>query len=221
MADSNRYRITNSVYLWDDHAALYTGPYEDLWHSMGNVVLESPPSRLVERFRPSSPVGAPPDWMRDALCTEPAYAAVDFFGRTWNQAKEAIAVCGRCIVKAECLADARESENDGVTCGVRGGLTARQRELKHEAEIAERPAVPSFVYFGRKDDLIKIGWSIHPDERIKTLHCELLLAVPGSRDLEQKLHKMFSGLRVTGEWFRADAGLLRFIEVLQREQVAA
>lgn len=61
-------------------------------------------------------------WAEDALC-----AQVDseiFFPEKGGSTREAKLVCGRCPVKAECLADALATDE---RFGVRGGLSERER----------------------------------------------------------------------------------------------
>lgn len=54
---------------------------------------------------------------------------------------------------------------------------------------------------------VKIGVSLNPHKRLRTLQCgssdalQLLLTIPGTRTLERRLHRRFHQRRVTGEWF--------------------
>jgi hypothetical protein len=57
-----------------------------------------------------------------------------------------------------------------------------------------------------KNGLVKIGASINPKSREKTLQAEdpnleIFFEAPGSFELERKLHLRFSEQRVRGEWF--------------------
>lgn len=66
-----------------------------------------------------------------------------------------------------------------------------------------------YVYFIRvvNGDSFKIGFSIHPDKRLKSLESatgqrlELLATRPGTRQLEQDLIFHFRQARKLGEWF--------------------
>ncbi len=62
-----------------------------------------------------------PDWYADAACRgmDPEI----FFPTTKRAADRAKSICAGCEVRTQCLADAIESEADGV----RGGLTERER----------------------------------------------------------------------------------------------
>lgn len=72
-----------------------------------------------------------PDWHRDALCTEPAYAEVQFFPERGEDARPAKAVCDGCLVRAECLQTALDF---GGEDGIWGGLSGRQRrQLRQSA----------------------------------------------------------------------------------------
>jgi WhiB family redox-sensing transcriptional regulator len=61
-------------------------------------------------------------WRKDSLCLE--YPDVNFFPSTGESAKEAQAVCERCLVRVECRDYAMRR---GITQGVWGGLTGPQR----------------------------------------------------------------------------------------------
>lgn len=72
--------------------------------------------------------------------------------------------------------------------------------------------VPSWVYFVRIGDLIKIGYSTYPAARFKSLKVDEVLAViPGSIKDEKRCHTAFQHLRVHGEYFQPGADLLAFI----------
>jgi hypothetical protein len=65
---------------------------------------------------------------------------------------------------------------------------------------------------------IKIGYSGDVEQRVKAIRLmssavlELLGQVPAPRWFERVLHRVFSGLREHGEWFRESAELLQFIQ---------
>ena len=74
-------------------------------------------------------VDAQPAWRRAALCRSQPLAI--FFPARGQSSKPALAVCGPCPVKADCLAEAIAEELD---FGVRGGLTARARVAARKAQ---------------------------------------------------------------------------------------
>lgn len=70
-----------------------------------------------------------------------------------------------------------------------------------------------YVYFAKNGDMTKIGWSFQPEARIVQISranpgTELIGYVPGSRGLEQALHKALNEYRVHGEWFRLPDGMV-------------
>jgi hypothetical protein len=77
-----------------------------------------------------------------------------------------------------------------------------------------------FTYFVRDGDMIKIGSSVSPAARIKTLQCgfprklEVLAIVPMAVADEFQTHQRFAHLRTSGEWFRSGADLVEFIDAL-------
>ena len=79
----------------------------------------------------------------------------------------------------------------------------------------------SVVYFVRAGDFIKIGFSKKWRGRLSHLQTgsplplELLHAEPGDVAKEQALHRHFKHLHSQGEWFRAAADLLNYIEKLK------
>lgn len=75
-----------------------------------------------------------------------------------------------------------------------------------------------FIQAQDKQGLIKIGWSVDCESRLRILRIgspvELRIAaiVPGTRKRERQLHEQFNHLRVHGEWFRPSPELLDVIE---------
>ena len=77
-----------------------------------------------------------------------------------------------------------------------------------------------FIQHGKGGD-IKIGTTTsNPHVRMARLQTgtpielKLLVAAPGGPSEEQAMHQRFAALHVRGEWFRAEASLLGFIEGL-------
>jgi hypothetical protein len=79
----------------------------------------------------------------------------------------------------------------------------------------EQPGSHGFVYFFRRGQLIKIGWSANPETRADALRVDAILHVqPGSRQDEAQLHAAFAHLLVPEqgrEWFKSEPDLLSFI----------
>lgn len=75
----------------------------------------------------------------------------------------------------------------------------------------------SFTYFVRDGDAIKIGTSVHPEKRIKSLQTgisrplETLAIVSMDIADEIETHEKFAHIRISGEWFRSEPELLQFI----------
>lgn len=88
------------------------------------------------------------------------------------------------------------------------GYTEIQREA-HPVDLrTER------VYFARLGNLIKIGVSVDPLNRVRSFNAGLIGSVEGGRELEKQLHIEFADLRERGEWFKAKKRLLARIEEL-------
>ncbi len=75
----------------------------------------------------------------------------------------------------------------------------------------------SVVYFALAGDLVKIGVTTNPTDRLAALSTtsavdlSLIKTIPGDVRLERELHQRFSDLRVRGEWFRYTEQLADFI----------
>lgn len=85
----------------------------------------------------------------------------------------------------------------------------------------------SRVYFVERDDLIKIGTTVHLPERLRQLGYKggpvtFLAAEPGGRVLECEIHQRFAKHHVGGEWFHPTRALRAYIRnVAARGEVAA
>ena len=69
----------------------------------------------------------PPEWHRDALCKD--YKHVNFFPTRGESGAEAKAICGRCMVRAECAAAADER----IEFGIWAGTSERERKRLRRA----------------------------------------------------------------------------------------
>lgn len=69
-------------------------------------------------------LGPAPDWQRDALCREPAYATVTWYPERGQPTQPAKDICARCTVRPECLEYALANSDKH---GVWGGTSERQR----------------------------------------------------------------------------------------------
>lgn len=78
----------------------------------------------------------------------------------------------------------------------------------------------SWVYFIESEgsSLVKIGYSISPEKRLKELQTSspetlvMLGTIPGGKSKEIELHKKFAKHRERGEWFHKAPELAKFIE---------
>lgn len=86
--------------------------------------------------------------------------------------------------------------------------------------VESQPKRESWVYFieSKGSSLIKIGYSITPEKRLKDLQTsspealQLLGTIPGGKAEEAELHKKFERHREHGEWFRKGPELATFID---------
>lgn len=73
-----------------------------------------------------------------------------------------------------------------------------------------------------RNGYIKIGFSVNPKAREKTLQSEepeieLLEKWPASMVDEMVLHQRYAAKRIRGEWFKIDAGDIAIIESLLKK----
>jgi len=85
------------------------------------------------------------------------------------------------------------------------------------------------VYFIKdiKTGLVKIGKSVNPISRLKTLQTgssnelQLIKVIPGGIYVEQILHKYFSHIRQRGEWFKPDYEMNQFLFAKRRLTISS
>jgi hypothetical protein len=83
---------------------------------------------------------------------------------------------------------------------------------------ASTSEIKPMVYFIKGGDLIKIGVSTSPEDRLQQLQkhspvtLTLICTIPGGYDQERKLHKQFAHIHSHGEWFNSTRELLQFIQ---------
>lgn len=109
--------------------------------------------------------------------------------------------------------EAADLQNDARTCQPIGtGLTQPRS-----------PSVLGYTYFVRDGDFIKIGSSMTPASRIKSLQTaiarelEVLAVVPMEFADELQTHQRFAHLRERGEWFRSNPELIGFITAVKEQ----
>jgi len=96
---------------------------------------------------------------------------------------------------------------------------AGQRERNIEAldrgeKIDKNARTEGYVYFVRTGDLIKIGYSTQPYQRLRAYppNAEVLGVFPGTKKLEADLHGRFRfALRKGREWFRVADEILEYV----------
>lgn len=109
------------------------------------------------------------------------------------------------------------------------GLDAFCRSIIRKAKKS-LPAMPSanrgYVYMLRSGYFIKIGHSLNPAERLKTIstsspnECELLFCLLGSAALERRLHASFAPCHYQREWFFLCGKLKHFVTEFERHVAA-
>lgn len=101
-----------------------------------------------------------------------------------------------------------------------GELDSQEPRKPAPTPVESQPKRESWVYFieSKGSSLIKIGYSITPEKRLKDLQTsspealELLGTIPGGKAEEAELHKKFERHREHGEWFRKVPELATFID---------
>ena len=76
------------------------------------------------------------------------------------------------------------------------------------------------TYFLRSGEFLKIGYTSALGRRVSELETssankmEVVGFLPGSRELEMRLHRAFHRLRHKGEWFRYESPLVEFVDAV-------
>lgn len=98
-------------------------------------------SNLSELFDMLARVSGDDDWMQDALCaqTDPDM----FFPELGDPAVDARTICGTCPVRDACL---EYAIRNGITHGIWGGLSPRQRVNRRWCVKCGDPIPPRFRY---------------------------------------------------------------------------
>ena len=91
-------------------------------------------------------------------------------------------------------------------------------EANRKDTIAIRRSSVIYVIRRDRDGAVKIGWSADVGRRLTELRikgrCEvaLVVAFPGDKPDEIRLHERFAADRLDGEWFRASSAIEAFVE---------
>lgn len=112
----------------------------------------------------------------------------------------------------------------------RRGVNGSGTRPKIDAWLTQRCSLPvqegERVYFILCGDYIKVGFSTNPHKRLASMQTGspfelvLLADIPGSKDDEQEIHRMFPDLHFRGEWFRDDPRIRAFIEATKIKRPA-
>lgn len=89
-------------------------------------------------------------------------------------------------------------------------------------EIVERGQEVGWIYVAgtRPGEPVKIGWARDPAERLKKLQTArdteltLLGVIPGTRHLENEIHRRLRRARLVGEWFERGYALRKINPVI-------
>lgn len=76
----------------------------------------------------------------------------------------------------------------------------------------------AWVYFMRRENLIKIGTTYNLKQRAAVLNATVLTKMPGSYSEEARMHNRFASLRRHGEWFEPGPELVALINELRKAE---
>lgn len=122
----------------------------------------------------------------------------------------------------------RNVDTEEISCTPRAGGCGRvlpigaeyPRQPKRRPDAGNAPrqrAAGAVVYYLRMGDQIKIGTSLDPDGRARSLSLtpqHIVATEPGGAIIERRRHAQFAHLHAHGEWFRAEEPLLSYIATL-------
>lgn len=114
------------------------------------------------------------------------------------------------------MVDDREYNDDIAEVVEKQRAKNAEQRLAQDRGYATWKADPTWVYFMRHDQIIKIGYSKNPRKRAAALaSAEILATEPGGVERESQLHAMFRAHRLHGEWFKPAPELLDYIDELR------
>lgn len=113
------------------------------------------------------------------------------------------------------------AEVEKIDTLVSSGMNVSGTRPDIDAWLTQRCSLPVHdghrVYFVLCGEFIKVGFSSNPYKRLSSMQTGspfplvMLADIPGSKDDEQEIHRMFPDLHVRGEWFRDDPRIRSFI----------
>jgi WhiB family redox-sensing transcriptional regulator len=83
-----------------------------------------------------------PRWMKDALCREPVYRAVNWFPERGEDPRPAQRVCEACLCRWPCAEFAMGQPDPETVVGIWGGLSSRQRRQLRAERARTAPDEP-------------------------------------------------------------------------------
>lgn len=90
---------------------------------------------------------------------------------------------------------------------------------EREEALQDRIDAPEHIYFVYSAGRVKIGYSTNWRARVDAVcqgcghEAALVLVMPGDRKMEQGYHSLFHESRESGEWFRLDGNVRRFLDL--------
>ena len=93
-------------------------------------------------------------------------------------------------------------------------IELKEKAPKPKPRKADLRVAEGFVYFVRRGDLVKIGYSSDVRTRVRNLESmggggfDEVVVTPGDRAKEAGYHRQFKELRSTGEWFRCEGPIV-------------
>jgi len=98
---------------------------------------------------------------------------------------------------------------------------SRERIKQRKSEREDQRFL--YLIINKRNGLYKIGISINPVKRERTLQAEepeieIINIYKGGYQVEKRIHKCFEGKRVRGEWFRLDNNDILIIDNILKDK---
>jgi hypothetical protein len=92
------------------------------------------------------------------------------------------------------------------------------------SRLSQPDANGSVVYFVRLGDHIKIGFTANLPRRLSALRnvwplVDVLLTIPGGREMERTIHELLQEAKIVRELFRLDWRVSQFIDIAARQSL--